>query len=353
MSVTEKTAIKNVRVFNGTDLSELTTVVIQGYQIVSDGSGARELDGDGGVLLPGLIDAHVHFTHRDQLHQLARAGVTTALDMACWPPSFVESLRNQKGVTDIRSAGTPLTAPGSVHSRMPGIPGDALVVGASQAVDFVNARIAEGSDYVKLVADIPGPDQDTLNTASSEAKKHGKLVIAHAAGYEPVRMAQNAKVDVLTHAPLDKAITREDAKRMLDEGRICVPTLAMMEGVARLNRPGTDYSNCRESVTVMHNAGVPILAGTDANAAPGSPSPIRHGESLHRELELLVEAGLSTVEALNAATSTAARHFKLHDRGVIEPGKRADLVLIPNDPIEDIKAIRRIEKVWCGGVEVW
>lgn len=102
----------------------------------------------------------------------------------------------------------------------------------------------------------------------------------------------------------------------------------------------------------MYRAGVPILAETDANAEAGLPFQVKHGEALHHELELLVDAGLSTVDALRAATSLPAKHFGLHDRGVIQVGKRADLVLISDDPIQDIRATRSIQRVWCGGVEV-
>ena len=79
---------------------------------------------------------------------------------------------------------------------------------------------------------------------------------------------------------------------------------------------------------------------------------ISHGSSLHHELELLVEAGLTNVDAVRAATSRPARYFGLPDRGVIEPGRRADLVLIDGDPLRDITVIRSIRHVWCGGAEV-
>jgi imidazolonepropionase-like amidohydrolase len=98
-------------------------------------------------------------------------------------------------------------------------------------------------------------------------------------------------------------------------------------------------------------AGVPILAGTDANDSAGTPARVPHGESLHRELELLVDAGLSTLEALLAATALPARYFGLSDRGTTEPGKRADLVLIDGDPLADIRATRSIRRIWCGGIE--
>ena len=157
---------------------------------------------------------------------------------------------------------------------------------------------------------------------------------------------------MLTHVPLDKALDETAAATAIADGRILIPTLAMMEGiVVQSAPPGADYAAARESVTVMHRAGVPILAGTDANAAVGVPAAISHGISLHHELELLVDAGLTTLDALRAATTRPARYFGLGDRGVIEPGRRADLVLIDADPLHDITATRSIRRIWCGGAE--
>lgn len=126
----------------------------------------------------------------------------------------------------------------------------------------------------------------------------------------------------------------------------------MEKAIDELQVPKSDYSNCQESVRLMHEAGIPILAGTDSNAIPDSPAHLEHGMSIHRELELLVEAGVSPVEALQSVTSKAAMQFYLDDRGVIAPGYRADLVLIDGDPTKDIRESRRIRRVWCGGVEV-
>ena len=166
-------------------------------------------------------------------------------------------------------------------------------------------------------------------------------------------MAQQAQPEFLTHVSIDKDLTDEDIELMVSESRGCIPTLAMMEGIAGLGRPGMDYEHCRVSVKKMHDAGVSILAGTDSNNIEGAPAHPQHGESIARELELLVQAGLSTVEAIRSATVETARQFSwLSDRGVIEPGRRADLVLIDGDPIQDVSVVRKVRKVWCAGVEV-
>ncbi len=102
-----------------------------------------------------------------------------------------------------------------------------------------------------------------------------------------------------------------------------------------------------DAVRKLHAAGVPILAGTDA-INPGTA----HGASLHRELELLVAAGLSPSQALAAATSLAADRFGLADRGRIAPGLRADLLLVTGDPCTEIKATRAIVGVWKQGQSI-
>ncbi len=351
-----RTAVTNVRVFDGRQLRPPGTVVIEGGRISSaakSSGGAEVVAGEGGVLLPGLIDAHVHLRGRHTLEQLASSGVTTALDMGC-APELVNSLRAARGLTDIRSAGTPAIAPGSPHSHLPVIGARGLITGADQARQFVADRVAEGSDYIKIIVGNPAPshDQATLDALVAAAREHGKLSVAHASSRAAVEMAQRAGVSVLTHVPLDQALDAAAAADAVAAGRVLIPTLAMMEGVVRQAAPGRDYAAARASVTVMYRAGVPILAGTDANAEAGGPAMISHGSSLHHELELLVEAGLTNVDALRAATSRPARYFGLPDRGVIEPGRRADLVLIDGDPLRDITATRSIRHVWCGGAEV-
>ena len=355
MSEHAKTALTGVRVFDGRQLSDPSTVVIDGERIGTDASGARVVDGRGAVLLPGLIDAHIHLHGRETLEQLCSWGVTTALDMATWPLSLLNSLRGVPGLTDIRSAGTSAIGPGGPHANIPGLPPDAIVRDPGQAARFVATRVSEGSDYIKVVAEAPGrggPDPATLEALVTAAHAHGKKVIAHAVTSGAIVMALDAGVDVVTHAPLDRPLEAGQVARMAAGHRVAVPTLTMMEGTAVTLAPtGVSFASAAATVTALHRAGVLILAGTDANAQPGVPFHPRHGESLHRELELLVEAVLSPAEALRAATSRTARYFGLTDRGVIEPGRRADLVLIDGDPLAGIRATRNIARVWCAGTE--
>jgi imidazolonepropionase-like amidohydrolase len=344
------TAITNVRIFDGGGLSDPRTVFLDGGRLAAEASSARTIDGTGKVLLPGLVDAHVHLHGRENLEQLTRHGVTTALDMATTSAELLTALRDQPGLTDIRSAGVPAIGPGGNHARMPGMPAEAVVTDPAQAKDFVAARKAAGSDYLKIVLEAPGgggPELPVARALTGAAHESGLLVIAHAANAGAYTMALDAGVDVVTHAPLGPPIAGEDIPRV----KVVVPTLTMMKGISSgIGQPRL-YEGAKTSVTLLHRAGVPVLAGTDANAAPGSPSPVEHGASLHDELELLVAAGLSTVDALRAATELPAKHFGLTDRGAIRPGLRADLVLVDGDPVADIRATRAISRVWCAGVE--
>jgi imidazolonepropionase-like amidohydrolase len=110
-----KIVVTNVRVFDGRQLVPGGSVVIDGGLIGTDPAGAHVIDGAGGVLLPGLIDAHVHLDGPARLAALTSYGVTTALDMASVPEQ-TGALRGQAGQADIRSAGIPAIAPGSLHS---------------------------------------------------------------------------------------------------------------------------------------------------------------------------------------------------------------------------------------------
>ncbi|MFI1916180.1 amidohydrolase family protein [Nocardia sp. NPDC020380] len=344
-------ALTDVRVFDGEKLTAPTTVVIDGSVIGADATGATIVDGRGATLLPGFIDAHFHLNDADTPRQLAAYGVTTGLDMAA-APDLARASRNARGATDIRSAGNPVIGGGGLHAQV--LDASTVIHGPEQAEAAVAQRIADGSDYLKLVLEAPGeggPDAASAKAVVAAAHAQNLLVIAHAAAPGAYAMALDAGVDIITHIPLGAVLTKHDVERLAAEARIVVPTLTMMEGIAEARGIGEAFAAALESTGALHTAGVPVLAGTDANATPGIPFCPAYGASLHHELELLVKAGLSPVAALNAATILPAEYFGLTDRGAIAPGLRADLVLVEGDPTSDITATRAIRTVWCAGVE--
>jgi imidazolonepropionase-like amidohydrolase len=232
------------------------------------------------------------------------------------------------------------------------MPSDAIVLNPAQARRFAAARVAEGVDYLKIVAEAPGqggPDQVTIDALVTAAHARGLKVVVHAATVGAFTMALGSGADVITHAPLDQPLPEAQIGRMAAGQRIAVPTLITMQ--AHAVRPGTSFAAATDTVAALHAAGVTILAGSGAVTSPGMPVQVPHGQCLHQELELLVAAGLGSAEALCSATSLPAQVFGLRDRGAVEPGLRADLVLIDGDPLKDIRATRNIRRIWCGGVE--
>lgn len=382
---TESFVIRGARIFDGQEVIDGVDVLIRNGVIagMSEGIAAGDatvIDGSGRTLMPGLIDAHVH-VFGDALQAALRFGVTTALDMFTHP-DLARMLRKNDDPTmaDMRSAGILATAPNG-HGTQFGFPIPTLT-DPEEAVGFVDDRIAEGSDYIKLVYDdgsgwsgqIPTISLEILKAVIEAAHAKGLLAVVHVHDLHHSREALEAGADGLVHLFLD-AIPDDEFLVMAKANDVFVtPTFSILESVcgrtggadladdpllasrmtaadrAALRRPfpasteRPDYEIAREAARLLHDAGVPLLAGSDA------PNPgTAHGASIHRELFLLVEAGLSPMEALRSATSLPASRFGLDDRGVIAEGKRADLLLVEGDPTTDVTATRRIVRVWKAG----
>lgn len=371
--MSEAVAITNVRVFDGNTLTGERTVVIDNGVISNATTAEREVDGQHGTLLPGLIDSHVHLASLAQLEQGTYWGSTTMLDMGSQSMALTDSLRHRKGLADIRGAGNVASAPGGFQTTRMGFPASSVVTGPDDANRFVADRVAEGADYIKVIVEDPQRmgsaafDVATIAALVRAAHQAGLKVIAHVTTLAALTNAADAGVDVLTHAPIDADVDENLVASIAKRGMVSVPTLTMMRGTASVaahlpTHAGSsiDYAHARATVTAFHRAGVTILAGTDAHRAPApstntAPAPfpdVPHGEALHEELGLLVEAGLKPVEALRSATVLPAAYFGFTDRGVIEPGRRADLLLVEGDPTRDIAATRAIRGVWVAGVQV-
>jgi imidazolonepropionase-like amidohydrolase len=383
--------IRNVRVFDGIRVIPKGDVWIENGHIKAVGQdlkapvGAPSIDASGETLLPGLIDAHTH-VWGDALKQALMFGVTTELDMFTRYQDAQEIKKAQSegkdlDMADLRSAGTLVTAPKG-HGTEYGmhIP---TIISPAEAQAFVDARIAEGSDYIKIIYDdgkaygttIPTISKETMAAVVAAAHKRGKMAVAHIGSLQGAKDAIEAGADGLAHLFIDAPPDPEFVDLAVKHHIFVVPTLSVLASItgspsgellatdlqlrpylspdvtANLRtsfpRHSGNFNNPEEAVRMLKARHVPLLAGTD------SPNPgTAHGISIHGELELLVGAGMTPVETLIAATSTPATLFHLDDRGRIAPGKRADLLLVKGDPTTDIKATRDIVSVWKLGVQV-
>ena len=353
-------AIVNVRVFDGRSFTDKQTVVIENGRISAADTAEMVVDGEGGTLMPALIDSHVHIAGRQDLENAAQWGVATMLDMGTESTKLINSLRHLSGLPDIRRSGIAVAAAGGNHAVVIGSP---VLTSPDEAEVFVAARAVEGVEYIKVIVDSPSPagitvfDEVSLVALVRAAHERHLRVFAHITLPETAAMAARAGVDIITHTPQGKPIDPVLAAEIARKRMIAVPTLVMMKGTfstmsEEIREQGVDYHNAEISVLNLHRAGIPVIAGTDANSAPGAPFNVTHGEALHDELELLVKAGLTPVEALRSATSLPAERFNLADRGVIEPGCWADLLLVDGDPTIDVTATRNIRGVWIAGKRV-
>ena len=391
--------IRNVRVFDGETVAERQTVVISQGTIsalgagsnVTVSAGAQEVEGEGRTLLPGLMDAHVHlplFGSDQALQQNLTFGVTTTVVM--WAaPTLVSRMKeleaaDRPDVAAVLTAGTGATAPGGHPTRMD--PQGRLIPtlsAPSEAEAFVAARIAEGSDFIKIIyddtRDSPGGKVPTLNgeivaAIVRAAHARGRIAVAHIGNEEYARGAIAAGVDGLAHLFLGAEVSADFGQFAASRGVFVIPTLSVLysscgrpDGPSFLTEADTmkyvkpqfrgllemtpDWKvSCDaapQAIRQLVAAKVPVLAGTDA-PAPG----LAYGASLHKELEHLVDAGLTPTAALAAATSAIARAFRLNDRGRIRTGMRADLLLVDGDPSKQIRDTRNVVAIWKRGVRV-
>jgi imidazolonepropionase-like amidohydrolase len=302
--------------------------------------------------------------------------VTTELDMFGDPTVLAEARRDRRSTrklerADLWSAGNGVTVPGG-HPRGQDVP---RLRPGDDPYEFVAARVREGSDYVKLVvesrADFETVTPEQAKAVVTAAHRHERMAVAHAEWTGDASRALDAGVDGLVHAISDQEIDAAFVRRF--RGRFMVPTLSVYDCGAGadslmaddriapylseiqyytlLNRNprcnGGWIVAAQANVLKLHRAGVPIAAGTDA-LMPATAS----GASMLAELALLVDAGLTPVEALAAGTSTPARLFSLGDRGRLTPGRKADLLMVDGDPTRDIDDLRNLATIWKNGYEV-
>lgn len=222
----------------------------------------------------------------------------------------------------------------------------------------------------------PTLTEEAARVVVTEAHAHGLLAVAHATSVRNTLTAVRAGVDGLVHVFMDQPPSEEVVRTVKEAGVFVIPTLVTMGSMAgeltgravaddvrarrfipeswhqnlctcwQLGSPSS-LENAKLATRALHRAGVTIVAGTDA--ADVGVLGTAHGVSLHQELSLLVDCGLTPAEALTAATSSAATSFRLPDRGYIAPGRQADLLMVDGDPTVNITDSLSIRAVWRRG----
>jgi imidazolonepropionase-like amidohydrolase len=394
-----RTVFTGGRVFDGTGAPVADAdVAVEDGLIAEVGvglDGEEQVDVSGSTLLPGLFDTHVHvmFGHVDvwrhlqapfsyrfydaikNLDATIRVGITTVRDAGgadlgvkqAVEEGIVRGPRLQISLTMLSQTGghgdgwMPSGGEAEFFPVYPGMPSQ-IVDGVEEARRKIRELVRNGADVIKIATsggvlsprdfpDKPGFALDEIQMMCEEARAAGLFVMSHAQAAIGIKNAVRAGVRSIEHGIY---IDDEALALMIEHDTYLVPTLVAPLGVIRaaeagasipadILRKATDVVEThRDSIRRAAAAGVKIAMGTDAGVVP-------HGTNLE-ELELMQSIGMSPTEVLVATTKTAAELMGLeHELGTIEPGKRADLVVVSGDPFDFTDLSSRIERVYKDG----
>jgi imidazolonepropionase-like amidohydrolase len=410
----EKIALVGGTLIDGTGRDPIpdSVVVIEKGRIVDAGpksrvkipSGAQKVDARGKTILPGMWDMHAHFEQVEWGPIYLAAGATTVRD--CGNEfEFITAVRD--AVANGHGLGPRLLLAGIVDGTGPSAIGVERVDTPEQAKMWTDKYHDAGFQQMKLYSSLK---LEEVKDVADEAHRLGMTVTGHVPiglnAYQTIEAGQ----DQINHIPyildimvpplpadasrLDRAngaanldLSSPDAQKaiafLVQHGTVVDPTLALFEffsastakpaasiepGVVKVAPelqailtdvgPPSPNAGLNEKVFAkelavvgaLHKAGVPIVAGTDQTVP---------GHSLHREIELYVQAGFTPMEAIQAATIVPARVMGLDKEvGTVESGKRADVIILDGNPLESIRNIRKVEFVITNGVmyncaELW
>ena len=390
--------LKPDRVFDGEQMHTDWIVLVKNNKIEEAGTmkfklptGSQVIELKGCTLLPGLIEGHSHLflhpynetTWDDQVLKESRAertaravehakatlmaGFTTVRDLGTEGSMYDDvGLKTaiEKGVVPgprMICATRAIVAKGTYGPKSPS-PDVVLPQGAAEVSNIneleneVRTQISKGADVVKIYADYRwgknGEAEPTFTTgeiaaAVAIAKSSDREVVTHATTAEGMLRAANAGVSTIEHG--DNG-TAEDFKLMKEKGIALCPTLAAGDAIEQYRgwRKGIDrepdrITNKKKTFQLAVKAGVTICMGGDVGV-------FAHGDNA-REMELMVQYGMKTLDVLKSATSTNADVFGYGDRiGRIKQGLLADLIAVEGDPSSDIKIIRKIKLVMKDGI---
>jgi imidazolonepropionase-like amidohydrolase len=382
--------LTNARLVDATGAAprDAAAVLLEGGRIARVGAasdaapeGATVVDLAGRTLLPGLIDAHVHVTSFDlpvplkgeeriapevkhhfiaaALSAMLRMGITTLRDVGAFGDDLLHARRAiQLGALSgprVLACGRILsaTSPGGAHFADMYREAD----GPDELRKATREQIRRGADFVKLMTtgarsvalEDPGPAQVTraeVATVVEEAHRLGFRVAAHCEGLDGTRLAIEEGVDTIEHG-LELHRAPELLEALAESSRILVPTLscffdlsethACLWAPALVEQAKRQREEAHRTVAAARAAGVRMAMGFDS---------MPHGQSA-LELVRMHEAGLTSMEAIVAATAVAADACALGDDvGTVQPGKLADLMVVDGDPLADPRVLLDPARIW-------
>ena len=366
-------------------------------------AGTQVIPVDGKWIIPGLIDAHVHAESDDDLKTMLKWGLTSVRLMAedvAAAHAFATASRERRDIPEVFPAAPIFTAKDGWWDQ--GEPADAHVDRFPTTAEAARAAVRKakelGSTEIKLMLDdmswcrdpkpsLPRMKPEVARALIDEARRQGLRATVHAPKLADAKEAIADGATALAHGviePLDDATiavmkkrsifyiptmdifefladTRAFVDRVLSDPAVTKPSGLPPETIARYRSP--EYSDgyrrrypnfenvkrslpaLRENLRRLQAAGVPVALGTDMWAFPGL------GVSI--EMDLYVGAGLSPLEALRSATLSSAQSLGIErDRGTLAAGKRADFLVLSEDPLRDVRNVRKISDVYKKGAKV-
>lgn len=355
-------------------------------------SDAAKIDADGGTVLPGLIDTHVHlmfeivdilkiittpFSLRfyqaiGNMRRTLDAGITTVRDAAgmdlgtkmAIEQGLIEGPRTQISITALGTTGGHVDfwlPSGDEFHIFPNYQGnpDGICDGIEEVRRKVREVLRAGAEVIKvcstggILSPTDHPDfvqftQEELEVIVQEGEfRNGIKVMAHAQGPEGINNAIRAGIHSIEHGIY---LNDESIELMLEHGTYLVPTLLAGLSIIEMGESGGNIPEWglrkarealeahKENIGKAHRAGVKIAMGTDAGV-------MHHGTNL-RELGLMCDVGMTPMESIVATTKTAAECLGWQDQvGTLEPGKLADLVIAKTDPLADIRSLENNDNI--------
>jgi len=391
--------LDNVRIVDGTGAAPIENgrIVLQGERIAAVGPAAKvaapanaeRVDLAGKTVIPGLIDLHFHIESdpRLALRQLAH-GITAFRDPGQWNEKFVE-LRRMVAADGLPGPRIFTTGP-HIDGENPAYPADSVVArDAEEARRHAETNVAQGASALKIYFRLPMGSAraviDVCNahripcTAHLEVLDAGELIAAGLHGVEHITsfgvgLVPRLQAETYRQAVLRNNDARRDGRyRLFSAIDLDGPEAKALYAVVKQRRPWVDAT-----LAVFERRADKPAEGTSAELAAVQAAGFRkmqqltrrlsregarivmgghtevpfaaRGEAPWRELELLVDSGFTPLEAITAATTTAAGFlFRDRELGALRAGLQADLVVLDGNPVADISAIRKVERVMVAG----